>query len=423
MKRILVTGLNYKQTPVYIREKFYFTNDELPHVLKALSGIKSVSEVMLLSTCNRTEVIFVSDEPGRTPAAIIKELAAHKGLHYEKIKRDFYVFSGREAVHHVFRLASGLDSMVLGENEIMGQFKDAYNRALTHKTTGKVLLTLYRAAMAAVKKIKGRTGVSKGTVSVSHCAVGLADRALNGLSGKKVLIIGAGNMANSAAISFMKKGVGSIDVINKTYSKAVEMAKKYKGEAYEFGMLRKAVENSDIILCSSASPEPVIKSEMVKSAIAKKPGRGLFIIDIAVPRDVEEGVKGIKNAHLYDIDDLKNMTSDTANSRKSELGKAEKILKECVGTFEKELYMREAATLVNGVRKRIYDIVVEECAATALAKGLPDDEKANLQTTTISTVNRIISAHMAGLKKKIAKGEAEKEDLVNTIKKAFKIYE
>jgi glutamyl-tRNA reductase len=312
---------------------------------------------------------------------------------------------------------------VLGENEITGQFKGAYNLALKHQATGKILLTLYQATMAAVKKIKVRTGVSKGTVSVSRCAVGLAERALNGLNGKKVLSVGAGDMANSAAAGFVQKGVSSVDVVNKTYSKAVEMAGKYNGTAYEFGMLNQAVENSDIMLCSTASHDPVVKAEMVAAAISKRPERELFIFDIAVPRDVETRVKEIKNVHLYNVDDLKTMTSDAVTARKSELAKAERILKECVSAFETELYMREKAVLVNAIRERIYKIAAEECAFTALKNGLGEEEKANLHATTISVVNRIISAHMAELKKQAEKGGAEQDGLMNMVKNAFRVYE
>jgi glutamyl-tRNA reductase len=313
--------------------------------------------------------------------------------------------------------------MVLGENEVTGQFKASYNLAFKHQATGKVLLTLYQAAMAAVKKIQVRTGVSRGTVSVSRCAVGLAERALKGLSGKKVLVVGAGDMAGSAADGFIKRGVASVDVINKTYSKAVELAGKYNGAAYKFSMLSRAMENSDIILCSTASHDPVVKAEMVSKVISKRPGRELFIFDIAVPRDVEAGVKGIKNVHLYDIDDLKTMTSDAVSARKSELAQAEHILKECAVAFAGELYMREKAALVNVIRERIYKIAAEECALTALKKGLGDEEKANLLAATISVVNRIIGAHMAELKKRAGKGGTEKDGLVDMVTKAFKSYE
>lgn len=419
MRRISVLGLNYKRTPVDVREKFHFAAEELPQALKTLATIGSVSEVMLLSTCNRTEAIFVSDEPAEASARIIEKLAACKKLGSETIKGEFYSFSGGEAVQHILRVASGLDSMVLGENEVTGQFKDAYTLALNNGTADKVMLTLYQAAMSAVKKIQGRTGVSRGTVSVSRCAVDLAQRALKGLEGKKVLVVGAGEMAHSAASCFLNNGAGSVDVINKTYSKAVELAGKYNGAAYHFGKLGQAVENSDIILCSTSSPEPVVSTEMVESAISKRQGRELFIIDIAVPRDVEAGVKGINKVHLYDIDDLQTMTAATVNSRRSELAKAGAILKDCVGAFEKELYMREAAALVNSVREKIYKIAEEECAATALRKKLGDEEKENLRAATLATVNSIIRKHMAGLKKSIGRNEAEKEGFVAAVKKAF----
>jgi glutamyl-tRNA reductase len=423
MKRISVIGLNYLRTPVEIREKFYFTKQEVPEALKIVSGIDTVSEATILSTCNRTEAVIVSTGGKKTAELAAEKLYSSRKISHGKIKKYFYNFYGADAVRHVFNVASGLDSMVVGESEVTGQFKDAYNLAATKKTTGAVLLTLYQAAMAAVKKIRAKTSVSRGNVSVSYCAVNLATQVFHGLSDKKVLIIGAGEMANSAATGFIKKGAKGADVINKTYSKAVDMAEKYGGRAYGFDSLEEALENADIVLCSTASPEPVLTKKIVGDVMSKRAQREIFIIDIAVPRDVEDGVKNIKGVHLYDIDDLKKTASNTGSMRKSELVKAGKIVIELVKKFEKDLYMREAAPLVGVIKRRIYDIAAKECAVTAKQKGLSTQEKENLEKTTIDTMDRIIAAHMAELKKRIGKGDAEKNGLINTVKEVFKSYE
>lgn len=423
MKRILVVGLSHSRTPVEVREKFYFSKGEIPGVLGILSGIGTVSEVMLLSTCNRTEAVIVSGNPKKASAEAAEKLSALRKLQYGGIRKYFYSFSGADAVRHVFNVASGLDSMVVGESEVTGQFKDAYGSALAQKNTGSVLLTLYQAAMSGVKKIRAKTSVSKGNVSVSYCAVNLALRIFHGLSGKKVLIIGAGEMANSAATGFIKKGAKGADVVNKTHTKAVEMAKKYGGRAYGFDSLKEALENADIVLSSTASAEPVLDEKTVADVMSKRPDRELFIIDIAVPRDVAAGVGNIKGVHLYDIDGLKKTASDTVSMRKSELVKAGKIVMELVKTFEKDLYMREAAPIVGAIKRRIYDIAVKECALTAKQKGLSAGERENLEKSTIATLDRVIASHMAELKTRIGKGEAEKKGLINTVKEVFKGYE
>ena len=419
MKQISVVGVNHKRTPVELREKLYFAADEIPRLLKELSSVDSVREVMVLSTCNRTEALLVAGDHDKARSETIERIAALKHLRCEGIKGHFYGFSGSAAVRHVFRVVAGLDSMVLGENEITGQFKNAYDLALKRKTAGKVLLTLYRAAMVAVKDIKGGTGISKGTVSVSHCAVKLAERALKGLGGKKVLVVGSGDMANSAAVAFMDEGVGSVNVVNRTHSRAVEMSRKYKGAHYEFAMLGRALADSDIILCSTSSSRPVLDTGIVEKALAARPERGLFIIDIAVPRDVEAGVKSLRNVHLYDIDDLKTMSDDAMKSRKGEIAAAERIVSERVKKFEKELYVREAAVLVGSIRDRIYRIAEEECAAAARKNGLDEREAENLRAVTIATVGRIIRAHMSELKKRRGEGEAESEGLLDAVRKAF----
>lgn len=423
MKRISVIGLNYLRTPVEIREKFYFTKQELPEALKRLSRIDTVSEAMILSTCNRTEAVIVSTGGKKTAELAAETLSSLRNISRGKIRKYFYNFYGADAVSHIFNVASGLDSMVVGESEVTGQFKDAYNLAAAEKTTGAVLLTLYQSAMAAVKKIRAKTSVSQGNVSVSYCAVNLATQVFHGLSDKKVLIIGAGEMANSAATGFIKKGSMGADVINKTYSKAVDMAEKYGGRAYGFDSLEEALENADIVLCSTASPEPVLTKKIVGDVMSKRGHRELFIIDIAVPRDVEDGVKNIKGVHLYDIDGLKETASNSVSMRKSEVSKAGKIVVELVKTFEKDLYMREAAPIVGVIKRRIYDIAVRESAVTAKQKGLSTQERENLEKTIIATVDRVIASHMAELKKRIGKGAAEKNGLINTVKEVFKGYE
>jgi len=249
--------------------------------------------------------------------------------------------------------------------------------------------------------------------------VKLADRVLLGLKGRKVLIIGAGEMANSAAVAFMKEGVASVDVVNKTHSKAVELAGRYNGSHYRFSMLDRALAGSDIVLCSTASPEPVLRRELVAGAMAARPDRDLFIIDIAVPRDVEAGVGELKKVHLYDIDDLKAMTAEGMRSRRNELARAERMLDECVSKFEKELYVREAAALVGSIRERIYAIAEEECAAAVRRKGLSPEETENLREVTIATVGRIIRSHMSGLKKRMGTGEAGGGGLLEAVRRAF----
>lgn len=423
MKRIRVAGLSHKKTPLKIREVFFFDKNEAAKMLKLIMEIKDIEEAMLMSTCNRTEAYFVSNGGRETEDEVIKKLAEGKNLDSGEIAQYFYAYAGRDAVNHIFRVASGLESMVIGETEVTGQFKDAFNHALDNKTAGQILLAVHQAALAAVKKVKNKTAVSKGTVSVSYCAVDAAEEALGPLSDKKILIIGAGEMAGSAAEAFMKKGAKKIDVLNKTYSKAVELAQKYSGRPFGFEAMAEAVEGSDIILASTAAKEPFITADFIKEVMHKRAKKPLLIIDIAVPRDVEDAVKGIKNVHVINIDDLKKISDETLNTRKKELAKSEEIIADLVNNFDRELYMRQSAPAIGEIKEKIYRIALEETGKIAKEQKLTPAEKAMLEKNTLAVVDGIIRKHMGELKKRMEKEGAGNVDAIRAMKEAFKIHE
>jgi|ERR1035437_1509382 glutamyl-tRNA reductase len=418
MERICVEGINHRTSELILREKLYVPANMLAETLSGLLKTRGIDECMILSTCNRTDIYYVYSGKDMGTAAM-EALCGMKNIDFKKHAAAFYLFRGSRAVEHVFKVASSLDSMVIGENEVTGQFKDAFVAALENKSAGRVLYALFNAAMAAEKRVRNSTDISKGAVSVSHIAVELAAGIFGTLKGKRVLLIGAGRMAQMAAEHFRKKGAGSIDVLNKTYEKAVDMSKEFKGAAYGFGSLKQAMENTDIVLASTGSVKPVIKTKLIRGIAAKR-NTPLHIIDIAVPRDTEAGIKNIKGVFVHDMDDLNKHVEKNMAARKSGYKAAEAVIKHATGKFEKMLIMKDLAPVMQGIKEKIYGIVVEESLKTARENKLPLSAARLVEKNAVAVVDRIISTHMNELKKRIDAG-GDYESFIKLIKEEFKI--
>lgn len=422
MEKIMLLGFSHKKTPVSIREKIYFSEEEIPELLKKIRRINGIAEAMALSTCNRTEIYIVKNKENDFANKIIEIIRSLKGIEENYLKKYHYFFTGVSAIKHIFKVAAGLDSMVIGENEITSQFKEAFNIALENKSAGRFLFTLFQKTMSAVKKVKSRTDISKGTVSVSYCAVELAARIFKDFSGKSILLIGAGEMAKKAAICFKNKGVKTIDVFNRTFEKAVELSKEYDGIPYGFESLNEAVSSADIILSSANASYPILREQDVMEIMKKRQNKPLFILDIAVPRNIEEKVKHIKNVYLYNIDDLKKIADTNMQLRKNEMIKAVKIVEETAVIFEKEFYIKEISPVIRGIKETIYKIAVEEIEKTARKHNLTQDIKELLKKSVIEVVDSIISRYMEGIRKKIRTVNGDREKFIKIVKEAFKIY-
>lgn len=417
MERIFVEGLNYRTSGLGLMEKLHIPAKQQREALAHLMAMPGVKECMILSTCNRTDIYYVSSGE-KSSAAAMDALCALKNVGCNKHRSSFYTYRGAEAVEHVFRVASSLDSMIIGEHEVTGQFKDSFAAALENKAIGRSLYALFQAAMAVEKRVRNSTDISKGAVSVSHSAVELAAGIFGTLKGKKVLLIGAGKMAQMAAGHFRKKGAGAIDVLNKTYEKAVTLSKEFGGMSYGFASLKDAVVKADIVLASTGSENPVIKTGLIRKIMAERK-EPLHIIDIAVPRDTEPGIKKISNVHVHDMDDLKGHVEKNMAKRKQEHAKADKLVKQAVARFEKLLVMKNMAPVIKGIKEKVYKIAVEESARTARENNMAPEAAKLVEKNAIAVVDVIINRHMSGLKKKIDSGEGH-EDLIKLIKDEFK---
>ena len=335
MIKIVTLGMNHETAPLELRECLARESGNAGSALASMRELECIKEGLFLSTCNRVEALYTSEAPEEARKSVISLMSHLGGIPEHSLLSNLYTFEDIETVRHIFRVASSLDSMVVGEPQILGQIKDAYYQATKEKTSGVVLNRLMHRAFHVAKRVRTETGVSDAAVSISYAAVELAKKIFYDLSGKRVLLIGAGEMAELAARHLMTHGVASITVANRTFRRAVQVAETFNGSPVSFEEIGAKLLEVDIVITSTASPEYVIDYEQVKSCLRKRRNRSLFFIDIAVPRDVEPRVNDLGNVYVYDIDDLKGVVEINMAQRKDEAVKAERIVQEEVIKFEK----------------------------------------------------------------------------------------
>ena len=394
---VTCVGLNHRTAPVEEREKLAFSPQELPAVLSGIGG--RLGGAVLLSTCNRTELYAtVLDTPAQG-GRLIALLAAEKGAEIDGSR--FYVLLHDEAVRHLFRVAAGIDSMVLGESQILGQVREAMSLATEAKTLNGVLSRIFHSAVAVGKRARSQTNISRHAVSVSSAAVALAKRSLGDLMDKTVLIISAGSTGKLAAKS-LARGTGSrILVANRTYERAVELASSLGPNAVgvPFARLGQALAQTDIAISSTAAGGFILGTEQVSHAMAARNGRPLLLIDIAVPRDVDPSVRAIPGVHLFDIDDIEAVAEDGRRGRQRELRRVEAIIEEEVVTFREWWRSLDVVPIIAALRERAEAIRRRELDRTI--KRLPqldDEARQRIEAMTMAIVKKMLDRPIARLK-------------------------
>ncbi|MBI5180305.1 MAG: glutamyl-tRNA reductase, partial [Nitrospirae bacterium] len=299
---ILVIGLSHKTAPVEIREKISFSEKALPDALHKLRQYPSVKEGAILSTCNRVEVYSVVKDLEDGTAQVKKFFSDfHDSVNPKDIQPHLYVYSAEEAVRHIFRVASSLDSMVVGEPQILGQIKDAFEYSLSNEATGVILNRLFKKAISVAKMIRTKTGIAESAVSVSYTAVELAKKIFEHLEDKAVMLVGAGEMSELAAKHLKNNGVKNVMVSTRTYQRALKLAKEFNGKATKFEDFPSEMVHADIVICSTGAPHYLIRYDMVEQIIHQRRNRPVFFIDISVPRNIDPDINKIDNVYLYDI--------------------------------------------------------------------------------------------------------------------------
>ncbi len=416
----MVIGLNHITAGVELRERlagFLTQNGPVPPPIKETPGLM---ETLLLTTCNRVEFLFTSEEPDRT----IRELLDYWALGIQESPSDFiaeiYVLRAEKAIQHLFRVAAGLDSMVIGEPQILGQIKEAYREAVCSHTTGVILNRLLHKTFSVAKRIRTETGIASLAVSVSFAAVELAKKIFQDLSGKKVLLIGAGEMAELAAEHLLNNRVRKFVVANRTLERAMELAKRWQGQAISLEEIPSALFESDIVISSTGAPEMVILFPQVKSIMKQRKQRPLFFIDIAVPRDIDPSINQMDNVYLYDIDDLQGIVQQNMVVRKQEALQAERIVQEEGIKFGSWLNQLEVVPTIISLRNKIEGIRQGEWKKTSpvLESLTPEQQKA-IEQMTDSIINKILHDPISFLKK--PEHEDHKDERIDRIQKIFNL--
>jgi len=381
-----VLGLNHKTAPVALREKVAFNEDRLVAALRTLQQQSGVAEVVILSTCNRTEVYWSGTASG---AELSQWLERHHGNNLD-LASSLYVHQDRLAVEHAFSVASGLDSMVLGEAQILGQLKDAYRVAHETGSTGPWLNKLFQAAFAAAKRVRSETQIGATAVSLASATVSLARRMYSNLNAHTALMIGAGEMIALTARHFVTAGVKHMVIANRTLSRAQTLAAELKGYAVDLSALDKELADADIVVSCTASPRPIITKSAAAAAVHARRHRPIFMVDLAVPRDIEPAVADLEDIYLFSIDDLQQLVEENRRYREIAAGGARLLLDEEVARFLAESRAHDAGPAIRALRRQADTIRLQtvEQARRMLAAGKSSDEVIEYLGNTLT--NRLL---------------------------------
>ncbi|HKO87764.1 MAG TPA: glutamyl-tRNA reductase [Burkholderiales bacterium] len=386
--QLFTLGLNYQTAPIAVRERVVFGADRLKHALAELFQARPARETAILSTCNRTELYCASGDPGQA----LSWLAQYHGVDAQVLKPHLYTLPPEEAVRHAFRVAAGLDSMVLGEPQILGQFKDAVRTAEEVGTLGTTLSRLFQRSFAVAKQVRTDTGIGANVVSMAAAAVRLAGRIFPSLRDQRVLFIGAGEMIDLAATHFAAQFPRAMAVANRSPDRAQALAHRIGAQTLSLSELPEQLPNFDIVISCTASTLPILGKGMMERVIKARRHAPVFMVDLGVPRDIEPEVAQLDDIYLYSIDDLAEIVRSGLDERASHVAQAEAIIDAQVGSFLHWMESRELVPLIRALRERGEDArrLEVERAAKHLARG--DDPQAVLEALSHSLTNKLLHA-------------------------------
>ena len=421
MNEIVLIGINHKTAPVELRECIAFTEDESASALRALADKPDIKEVLVFSTCNRVEVLVVTANKAGAVDATKEYIAEANKIPREEFEDSLYIHKGDEAVRHIFRVASSLDSMVVGEPQILGQVKDAYRLATETRASGVILNRLLHRTFFVAKRIRTETGIGDHAVSISYAAVELGRKIFGSLEGKNVLLVGAGEMAELAVEHLIRNRVQKIYVANRTFENGVALARHFKGQAIRFEEIAESLKLVDIIISSTGSMDYVITRDQVKSVIRIRRNRPIFFIDIAVPRDIDPRVNRLTNSYVYDIDDLQGVIDDNIEDRQREAVKGERIVDEAVIRFREWYASLEVVPTIVALRTKLEVIAETEIKKTLNSNKIPESGIGAIKKMADALINKIMHDPTLYLKKDSMTGDKSK--YIDTIRKLFNLDE
>jgi glutamyl-tRNA reductase len=416
--KLTVTGLNHKTAPVEVRERLAFDQTALPQVLADLRGVPGVIEGFVLSTCNRVEVALTADDASDARHCAEQFLSRSRNVEPLSLRPHLYHYEDRDAVHHLFRVACSLDSMVVGEPQILGQLKQAWEIARLQGSISSVLDTVLTSAFSVAKRVRSETDIGQSAVSISYAAVEMARQIFGSLKGHRVLLVGAGKMSELAARHLARAGVGEILVTNRSPERASQMAEMFDGRIVDYLSFASVLTNIDVVIASSGAPHYILTKEDMKRVLGARRNRPMFLIDIAVPRNIEPSVNELEGVFLYDIDDLQEVVSRNVESRKQEAAEAEKIVLDEVDRLLARLRTREMAPMIVSLQQQLESIRAGEIERMRGKLGplTPPQEQA-IEALTKGIINKIAHAPIAELRRHA--GHPNRSHLIEVIRKVF----
>jgi len=416
--KVFVAGLNHKIADVDVREKLAFNGPKLQEGLTRFRELPEVHEAIILSTCNRVELYANVKDNQRAAEAVKTFLSEFHNINRSSLDSGLYIYDGVNAVRHIFRVASSLDSMVVGEPQILGQLKDAFELALSQKTTGILLNKLMKKAISVAKRVRTETRIAENAVSISFAAVELAKKIFTDLSKRVFMLLGAGEMAELAAKHLISSGVKEVLVSNRTYERACDLAKEFNGKPVRFDEFIDEMAQADIVICSTGAPNYIVTKGQMQKVMKERKQRQVFLIDISVPRNLEPEINDLDNVYLYNVDDLQGVVDSNLFERKKEAEKAEKIIDEELETFLRWQSTLDSVPTIIAIREKAEEIKKEELDKFFhKIPGMGEKEREAIEYMAAALINKMIHPPTAALKE----DSEDKDVLVATIRKLYGI--
>jgi glutamyl-tRNA reductase len=391
--QVALIGCNHRTAPVELRERVSFTQQQALDAADELRKQGILEEAVVLSTCNRSELYGVPGEGGTALTEAMEEFfTSFHGIPRQNLSENFYRWTGRDAVLHLYRVAAGIDSMMLGEAEILGQLRTAYNSALEHGATGPVLNRVFQGALEVGKRVRAETEVGARPMSVALSGVKLAERVFGNLKGHVALIIGAGAVAEQVVEQLRGRNIGRLQVVNRSFERAADLAARFNGNAVQWEQLEKVLSEPDILITSAGGTGPIISRKMLERALEARGGRPMFVVDLGVPRNVDSAASGLYNLYLYNVDDLGEVVEQNKKAREAEIPRVEALIAEHVGKFESWRAALEAGSIVDDLRARFH-VQRQELLEEKL-KEMPEvspDERARIARITEELIERMLN--------------------------------
>ena len=414
--KTVVIGLNHKTADVDLREKLAFNGPKLEEGIRQIRALPEIRETIIISTCNRVEIYLTVKDVAKAFEAVKDFFVRFFEIRKESLDNALYLYDDMEAVRHIFRVSSSLDSMVVGEPQILGQLKDAFEFALERKTTGVLLNRLLKKSISVAKRIRTETKIAENAVSISFAAVELARKIFDDLPEKSFMLLGAGEMAELAAKHMMNNGVKNIVIANRTYETGCNLAKEFSGRAIKFDEYLDELAHMDILICSTGAQKYVLMKDQMQKVMKERKNRPVFLIDISVPRNIDPEINDLDNVYLYDVDDLKGVVDTNILERQKEAKKAEEIIEEEIETFQRWLSSLDSVPVVIALREKAEAIKKEE--VEKLLNRLPEigeKEKKAIEGMASSIINKLIHSPTVALRE----DSEDRDIMIATIKRLY----